>query len=68
MLAKYPDLQNSLKYIYLTRNNKAQYILMYGSFANANVAKKTIDTLPEEFKQAWPKRFNAIQQEINQAP
>lgn len=68
VLARHPILRNSLKYVGVIRKHKQQYILLYGSFANSKVAQKAIKNLPEEFKQAWPKRFNAIQKEIKNSP
>lgn len=64
ILAKYQKRLRSLKYIQIKRKNKQLYILLYGSFSTADGAQKIVKTLPPAFKQAWPKRFDAIQTEI----
>ncbi len=67
ILKKYPKLQAKLKYVQVRRKNKRLYILFYGSFTTKSAAYKSVKILPREFKQAWPKRFNAIQTEIKKS-
>jgi DamX protein len=61
VVKSYPKLQASLKVFQLKRKNLEKYVLLYGSFANATEANKTINLLPVEFKQAWPRRFDTLQ-------
>ncbi len=67
VLNKYATLKNQLKYVGVNRNNKQQYLLLYGSFSSVASAQSTVKTLPKQFKAAWPKQFSAIQAEIKKS-
>ncbi len=67
VLTQYSTLKNQLKYIGVKRNNKQQYLLLYGSFSSVASAQNKVKTLPKQFKSAWPKQFGAIQSEIKKS-
>ncbi|MCK4493657.1 MAG: hypothetical protein KAU26_06350 [Methylococcales bacterium] len=67
ILNQHTALKNQLKYVGIKRNNKQQYLLLYGSFSRVASAQNKVKTLPKQFKAAWPKRFSAIQAEIKKS-
>ena len=67
ILKRYSQLKSGLKYVQVTRNNKQQYLLLYGNFSSVASAQHNVKTLPKPFKAAWPKQFGAIQTEIKKS-
>jgi len=60
VLNKYPSLNRNLKYLKSVSHGKERFILYYGSFKSADLAKKTMQTLPPEFSHALIKKISAV--------
>lgn len=60
IIKQHQNLQTQLKILQVRRN----YVLVYGSFADTKTATDAVKLLPAEFRSAWPRRFNSVQQDI----
>lgn len=60
VLNKYPSLSRDLKYLKSVSHGKERFILYYGSFKSADLARKTMQTLPPDFRHALVKKISAI--------
>lgn len=60
VLNKYPSLSRDLKYIKSVSHGKERFILYYGSFKSADLARKTMQTLPPDFRHALVKKISAV--------
>lgn len=64
IIKQHPALQSELKILPVKKN----YVLLYGSFANTKTAYAAVSSLPGEFKRAWPRKIESVQQVVkNQA-
>jgi septal ring-binding cell division protein DamX len=52
------------------RNGKAWYVLIYGSYADREEAKRSIERLPAELQRTspWPRSFASLQDELSGSP
>ncbi len=64
IVKKHHNLESELKILRVKSRNLEKYILLYGSFADNKDAYTTVKSLPAEFRQAWPRKIQALQQEI----
>jgi DamX protein len=61
----YQPLQIDLKILQITTTaGQKKYVLLYGTFADTKTASANIKSLPAEFKEAWPRKFDTLLQEI----
>lgn len=60
ILKQHPTLQSELKILPVKKN----YVLLYGSFVNTKTAYAAVNSLPGEFKRAWPRKIDTVQQEL----
>jgi septal ring-binding cell division protein DamX len=67
MLTQHSHLKGGLKYVTVTSKNKVQYLLLSGNFSTTAAAQKRVQTLPNKFKAAWPKKFSALQTELKKS-
>lgn len=64
---KYQSLSYPLKYAQVIRDNEEQYLLLYGSFEDSDIAERAKKTLPRRFQRlAWPKYMGVLQQELKE--
>lgn len=64
IVKKHHNLESELKILRVKNRNQEKYILLYGSFADSKDAYTAVKSLPNEFKQAWPRKIQELQQEI----
>lgn len=64
IVKKYHNLESELKILRVKNRSQEKYILLYGSFADNKDAYTAVRSLPAEFRQAWPRKIQALQQEI----
>jgi DamX protein len=64
IVKKYQNLQKSLKVLQIKSQPQEKYVLLYASFADTQTAYSVVNSLPVEFRQAWPRQFNSLQQEV----
>lgn len=60
ILKQHSALQSELKILSVNKN----YVLLYGSFVNTKAAYAAVNSLPGEFKRAWPRKIDTVQQEL----
>jgi DamX protein len=61
LIKKYSALSPSLNYLITTSpSGKKKFLLLYGSYASAELANKAKNTLPPEFRQAYPRKFSSL--------
>ncbi len=63
-LNKYPQLKKDLKYFQINKQGKTKYVLVYGSYKNAKVARKKMKSLPAKYRKSWIRRFKELHKEI----
>ena len=61
-LKKNKKLKDKLKFFKLS--GKSKYVVLYGSFKDAQKLYKEMEPLPEIFKKAWVRKFSKIQKTI----
>ena len=61
-LKKNKKLKDKLKFFKLS--GKSKYVVIYGSFKDAQKLYKEMEPLPEIFKKAWVRKFSKIQKTI----
>lgn len=59
-----PILANQLKTLQINKGGKTKFVIIYGSFANADLARKSMRTLPSKYRKSWVRAFDALKQEI----
>ena len=62
-LKKNKKLKDKLKFFKLS--GKSKYVVIYGSFKDAQKLYKEMEPLPEVFKKAWVRKFSKIQKQLN---
>ncbi len=60
-MKKNKSLNNRLKFFDISKEAKKQYVLIYGSFKNANEATEKMKTLPRKFRKSWVRKFKTLQ-------
>jgi septal ring-binding cell division protein DamX len=53
-----------LKTLQINKGGKTKFVIIYGSFANADLARKSMRTLPSKYRKSWVRAFDALKQEI----
>lgn len=61
-LKKNSKLKDKLKFFQL--RGKSKYVVIYGSFKDAQKLYKEMEPLPEIFKKAWVRKFSKIQKNL----
>lgn len=61
---KFPELKDKLHYFPSTKKGKKMLVLVYGSFASQDEAKKAAKTLPKKFGKPWLRSFKLLHKEI----
>ena len=61
---KYRHLAGDLHIYRKIKDGLERYILLYGSFSSSEKAAKTMQSLPDEFRKPWKRRFRVLQKEI----
>jgi DamX protein len=64
VMKKYSSLQRNFRYVRRMIQNKEKFVLLYGSFTDAESANKARKTLPAEFQKAMTRKIGAIQKEF----
>lgn len=64
VMKKYPSLQRNFRYVRRMIQNKEKFVLLYGSFTDAESANKARKTLPAEFQKAMTRKMGAIRKEF----
>lgn len=64
IVKKHPNLQTALKILQIKNRNHETYILLYGSFSDTKSAYAVVNSLPAEFRQAWPRQIKSLQHEV----
>ncbi len=57
-------LADRLKTLQIKKGGKTKFVIIYGSFVNAETAKKNMQKLPVKYRKSWVRAFEALQQEI----
>lgn len=65
VLKKYPALSDGIKIVEVSRQNKRQYILLYGSYKTTKQAEQAKKFLPAALRQAWLRRFSVLQKQVS---
>jgi DamX protein len=61
IIEKHKDLGRTLTYIKIgSSNSREKFLLLYGSYASANLAYKARQSLPPEFRKAYARKFSSI--------
>ena len=65
MIEKHKALGRTLTYIKTVNSSgRAKYLLLYGSYASANLGYKARQSLPTEFRKAYARKFSSIKNEV----
>jgi len=69
VMQSHPELGSSLRMLKTySKRGKERYILLYGSFANAEQANAEAKNLPKDLRKTWTRQITAIQAELQSAP
>lgn len=60
------ELMSQLKLIHVDSSGQKKYVLLYGSFKNAELARRNMKALPVKYRKSWLRRLRDLQKEITQ--